>query len=265
MAGSFTFHNKFHRANHHTLSSFDIVDSGLDPIASKAYPFLGVFYNRITDQSRSFTIDTNSLEWWSAFTTMVSFSGTWMPTLSLYNTVSGLSAFWNLGFNGYTTLRGNSGNYDSVYVTVCSFSADWGSPFLMFTNKVQEYTHAKTFSGRELILDTTFTGNSTYNWDLDNQQVAFLTLKNNVLIKNPIPGTIIEGGLYTLVLKQDNTDVANAGYNVEFEPAYRFNERFTEQDGLNIVNKTLSGITVYNFVAIGDFLFGDVTYLSGNY
>jgi len=265
MAGNFTFHNKFHRANHHTLSSFDIVDSGLDPIASKAYPFLGVFYNRLTDQSRSFNIDTNSLEWWSAFTTMVAYSGIWMPTLTLYTTVSTLSDSWNLGYSGYTTLKSNSASYDSVYATVCSFSADWGSPFLMFTNKVQEYTHAKTFSGRELVLNTNFVGNSTYEWNLDEQQVAFLTVKKNILIKNPIPGTMITGGLYTLVIKQNNLPVANVGYDVQFEPAYRFNERFTEAAGLNIVNKALSGITVYNFVAVGDFLFGDVTYLSGNY
>ena len=68
-----------------------------------------------------------------------------------------------------------------------------------------------------------------------------------------------------MVIKQNNLPVANVGYDVQFEPAYRFNERFTEAAGLNIVNKALSGITVYNFVAVGDFLFGDVTYLSGNY
>lgn len=265
MAGTFTFHNKFHRANHHTLSSFDIVDSGFDPIASKSHPFLGIFYNRLTDQARSFNIDTNSYDWYSAHSTMVSFSGIWMPTLTLYTTVRSLSDNWNLGYVGYTTFFGNSSRYDSVFTTVCAFSASWGSPYLMFTNKVQEYTHAKTFSGQELTPDPTIFNLSAYDWNLDTQQVAFLTLDRNIVLRNPTEGTIIEGGLYTLVVKQRNDNVANSGYNIEFEPVYRFNERFSEADGLNLVNKTLSGITVYNFIAIGGFLFGDVTYLSGNY
>lgn len=266
MAGNFTFHNKFHRANHHSLSSFDIVDSGFDPIASKNYPFLGIFYNRLTDRERTFNIDTNSFDWWSAFTTMNAYSGIWMPTLTLYTTVCSLSDNWNLGYNGYTTLGGNSSRYDSVYATVCSFSASWGSPYLMFTNKVQEYTHAKTFSGQSLQPDTNVVNLSVYNWNLDTHQVAFLNLTQNIILKNPDPlSSMINGGLYTLVVRQKNEDVANIGYDIEFEPSYRFNERFTEEDELKVVNKTLSGITIYNFIAIDGFMFGDVTFLSGNY
>ena len=43
MAGNRKFHNKFHSANHHTLPSPHIVDSGLDPIASHEFPFIGDF------------------------------------------------------------------------------------------------------------------------------------------------------------------------------------------------------------------------------
>ena len=43
MAGNRKFHNKFHSANHHTLPSPHIVDSGLDPIASYDFPFIGDF------------------------------------------------------------------------------------------------------------------------------------------------------------------------------------------------------------------------------
>jgi len=41
MAGNRKFHNKFHSANHHTLPSPHIIDSGLDPIASHEFPFIG--------------------------------------------------------------------------------------------------------------------------------------------------------------------------------------------------------------------------------
>ena len=43
MAGNARFHNKYHRANHHTTPSGTIPDSGSDPIASPQYPFQGDF------------------------------------------------------------------------------------------------------------------------------------------------------------------------------------------------------------------------------
>ena len=43
MAGNARFHNKYHRANHHTNPSLGIPDSASDPIASPQYPFQGNF------------------------------------------------------------------------------------------------------------------------------------------------------------------------------------------------------------------------------
>lgn len=254
MAGNFTFHNKFHRANHHSLSSFDILDSGFDPIASQRHPFLGVFYNRLTDNERTYSIDTDSYQWWSAYTTVGTFSANWMLTLPVYTTVNTLSDNWNLGYNSYLNLRANSGSWMSVYTTVCAYSAEWGSPYLMFTNKVQEYTHAKTFSGQNL--KTVGLGLSSYDWNLDYQQVAFATITGDCFFYNPVEGTAINGGIYTLVIKQAGR------YEVTFDSLYRFNDRPRLND---IVNRSLSGITVINFIAINDLLYGDVTFLSGNY
>lgn len=258
MAGVLTFHNKFHRANHHTLSGFDIVDSGMDPIASKRYPFLGIFYNKLTDTNRTYNIDTDSYQWWSAFTTVEAYSANWMLTKSVWTTVNRTSGEWNLGYNAYLNLSAFSGYWVSTYNTVCAFSAAWGSPYLMFTNRVQEYTHAKTFSGQTLGLVTI----SAYDWNLDTQQVAFIKLDRDSFINNPDEETIKNGGIYTLVFQQDNTTIAPTGHEVEFDTVYRFNDRARLN---NIVNKTLSGITIINFLAIGNYLYGDVTFLSGNY
>jgi hypothetical protein len=257
MAGNFTFHNKFHRSNHHTISSA-IVDSGRDPIASREYPFRGIFYNIITDQSRTFFIPTNSLEWHSAFTTMSGFSGNWMKTQSLFTTVCSTSGEWNLGYSGYTSLCANSANYSSAYTTVCAFSASWGSPLLMFTNKVQEYTHAKTFSGVDLIGDDSVSP-ALYEWDLNTQQVAFVKLTKNIKIENPIEETIINGGTYTLVFFQDNLPVANNGYQVTFDTNYRFNTSLYFDD---IVNQGLSATTIINFIAINGIMYGEVVVLT---
>jgi len=43
MAGNARFHNKLHRANHHTTHDANIPDSGTDPIASPDSPFQGDF------------------------------------------------------------------------------------------------------------------------------------------------------------------------------------------------------------------------------
>lgn len=261
MAGTFTVHNKFHRSNHYTLSSV-VVDSGMDPIASKQYPFLGVFYNIITDQQRTFFIPTNSYEWWSAYTTMSSFSANWMKTQTLYTTVCTLSDNWNLGYNSFTSLCAASGLYDSAFTTVCAYSGSWGSPFLMFTNKVQEFTHAKTFSGVDLYGEDPVNPGDlrSFTWDLDTQQVAFIRVKEDIFIENPIEESIINGGLYTLVLSQDNTGLANVGHQVSFDTNYRFNSTLNFND---IVSKGLSAVTVINFIAVNSVMYGDVVVLSG--
>lgn len=43
MSGNARFHDKLHRANHHTLSTSGLLDSAYDPIASPEYPFQGDF------------------------------------------------------------------------------------------------------------------------------------------------------------------------------------------------------------------------------
>ena len=64
------FHNKFHRVNHHSVSSPDpkFPDAGYDPIASFESPFQGEFYSEgdvITTKNLSaginLTVDNNAL------------------------------------------------------------------------------------------------------------------------------------------------------------------------------------------------------------
>lgn len=268
MAGTYTFHNKFHRANHHTLISDNQIDAGLDPIASAEYPFYGIFYNIVSDQNKTFSIPTDSYQWWSAYTTMRSYSASWMLTRSLYTTVSSLSNNWNNGYESYLLVKANSGNWTNAYTTVSSYSAEWGSPYLMFTNKPQVYTHSKTFSGQLLQLakivneqtglEADIPGLSSYAWNLNTQQVAFHTLEKNIILYNPDSETMVNGGLYTLVFTQNG----NNEYDVEFDTQYRFNGL---QQFNNIVNKSLSGITIINFICVNDLMLGEVTYLNGNF
>jgi hypothetical protein len=261
MAGRYTFHNKYHRSNHHSISSLDLIDSGLDPIASEEFPFIGTFFNLITDTNRTFSINTDSTQWHSAYTTMVANSATWMLTRSLYTTVSSLSDNWNDGYVAYTHFNAISNTFISLYNTVSSLSSEWGSPYLMFTNRVQEYTHAKTFSGQDLFpVGSSGRLLSTFDWDLNTQQVAHVLLKDReIFIRNPKLGTQVNSGLYTLVIQQPL--ITQAVYYVSFDTQYRFNDR-DFRDQVNLM--ALSGITVINFISINGQMYGDVIFLSGH-
>lgn len=247
MAGTFKFHSKLHRASHHTAASNIAPDAGLDPIASKDFPFLGIFYTILTDNIRSYNIPTNSLEWWSTYRTVNTLSGSWANTLSLYTTVRTLSDNWNNGFSAYTTYRPVSSSYTSLYTTLQTYSAEWNSPYIMYINEVQEYTASKTFKGTDL---TTVVAPSTIPWDLNLNQSTFLTMNNRYFVANPT--NMKKGGTYILTCIQ--TSVGNN--DVVFDTAYRFNGTpFLE----GIIDQTPNSRTVITFVCDGTLMYGDVT------
>lgn len=253
MAGTFKFHSKFHRASHHTLSGTNVPEQGLDPIASERFPFQGIFYNTLTDRLRTFNLQTNSYDWWAAYSTVRSLSSNWAPTLSLYNTVTSLSNNWNLGYDAYLTFRANSAQYETTYTTICGNSAAWNSPYFMFTNIAQEYTAAKTFSGTDLSA-VNVEGLETVYWNLENNQSTFYTLTAPVFFENPTSGK--KGGLYTLTLLQD----AVGGHDISFNTAYRFNNIVPgDPVTTGVINLTPNYRTVITFVSNGLLMFGDVT------
>lgn len=247
MAGFFRLHNKFHRSSHHSLSSTSVQDQGIDPIASEKEPFNGIFYNILTDEARSYNINTNSYDWYSNYTTVNTFSANWDSVGTAYTSVNSNSANWDKGYSAYVTLCAVSANYNSVYTTVCANSSFWGDEYLLYTNRVQENTKSKTFSGYHL----TIKPDNTVDWDLDIAQVAYLKLDRNVTLKNPIPSTMKSGGLYNLYVVQGSP---SGGYSLTFETNYIF------PVGVNVatdMNFSLSGITIFNFFCDSVFMYGD--------
>jgi hypothetical protein len=248
MAGSFRLHNKFHRSSHHTLTGTSTQDQGIDPIASKEEPFNGIFYNNLTDQNRTYNILTNSFDWHSNYTTVCSTSSNWDSIGTTYTTVCSNSANWNLGYNAYLTFSSVSSNYESTYTTVCANSAFWANEFVLYTNRVQENTRSKTFSGYQLGVNI----DDTIDWNLDIAQVAFLTLDRNITINNPEPSTMKKGGLYNLYVVQGNP---SGGYSLDFGDLYLF------PVGVNVatsMNYLLSGVTIFNFICDGVYMYADL-------
>jgi len=141
------FHNKYHLTNHHTVSTYGYPDSATDPIGSLGQEFLGTFYNVFTTTNK---ISTNSIEWWSGYTTLSSLST--IQGYNLYltarNSVTALSSNWSDGYSFYSSYTPSSSEYRTIHTFTLANSSHW--PWLDNTlrlNLPQESTHSKTFAG----------------------------------------------------------------------------------------------------------------------
>jgi len=284
---NFLFHNKFHRSNHHTVSSFDYTDSAIDPIASQNEPFRGIFYdvNRF-DTTRleidvryiqtfagldittfngasAVTIDsiflqltgsnlTNSYQWWSTYTYVRPNSSSFGLYPTTYNTTNALSSSWNLAYDTYTNSNANSSTFNSYSITTSALSASW--PFLNSALRIphsQSNTRAKVFTCTNL----NFVSNSAY-WSLSSMQVAFAYITGGTIVKNIEPVEDKKrGGIYTLILQQDGF----GSHWVEFEGDYVFAVPLSASaldTDTEIVSLTALSVTVIRFVCDGDKLYG---------
>lgn len=142
------FHNKFHRTNHHTVSSQAFPDSATDPIASQDQPFIGIFYNTFTDNFANF-VNSNSIEWKTLYTSTNTYSADWSLYPSVSTIVKDNSANWDNSFSFFNILSSVSSNEETTYTTL---SANSGLYYLtnlygLFTNRSQINTQSKIFKG----------------------------------------------------------------------------------------------------------------------
>lgn len=252
---NFLFHNKFHRANHHTIATPGLPDSATDPIASQSEPFLGIFYNYqnpllnlsaidvsyletfFTDSITTFdglsvntirsiyaaitaNVFTSSQQWFEMHTNINGFSAVYglYPTVS--STVNSFSGVWNLAYDFYSSLNTLSTNYFSTYTVTNSYSGNW--PFIDTTlrlNLVQQNSYAKNFSGANITDITVLGSNISAYWNLSAAQCAFFRITGDTVFKNIVnPLNKKKGGEYTLILQQDGF----GSRSVAFENDYVF-------------------------------------------
>ncbi|NBO99681.1 MAG: hypothetical protein EBU90_06080 [Proteobacteria bacterium] len=248
---NFLFHDKFHRSNHHTVSSPGYPDSATDPIASFSSPFKDIFFNylqwvvaqlevnvvniqtfaslpitsfsgasavTISSIFKNITaaVTSDSYQWYSVHNNISNLSGGYNLYLTSYTTTNSLSNNWNLGYSSYLTLnQNNSANIFSTFSVVSALSSSW--PFLANTLRLhtaQESTGTKIFAGA----DVTFIANSAF-WDLSAAQSGFCFLTGNTVFKNVIPPAgKLKGGDYTLIIQQDGF----GSHTIDFENDYVF-------------------------------------------
>ena len=174
-------------------------------------------------------------------------SSTWAPSDSLYKTVNSLSANWNLGFNGYQTFAPLSAGFVSVYETVRDLSGNWYNEFTMYTNRVQQFTRSKTFSGTNLSFSTP---PSSVDWNVELNQITFFQLTSSAFFKNAV--NIKNGGTYALVLSTNRSELS-----AFFDSSYRLSNNLRNTRTMN-----LSGYTkiILDFVSDGTLMYGNPTY-----
>ena len=278
------FHNKFHRRNHHTVSSPQFPDSATDPIASVNSPFVGNFTNIIEGELFSyllliaqdgghlitqdslgilenssitppltvtFTIDTLSIT--NTYNSVKTFSADWMQFYTVADTVNTLSASWSDGYSFYVSLTTNSAKYESMCSTLQSYSGTWLNitNYGRLLNVPQQDTKYKGCIAPTL----STTPALQVNWDLDNAQTAFVFLTSDVTVMNP--SSLKKGGTYSIALQQDFP----GNHNVTFENKFVLSGLDAASNmvmpGAGLI-KELSAfaVMVVNFVNDGSKLYG---------
>jgi hypothetical protein len=238
--GTFIFHSKYHKNAHHTVPTSGFPDSASDPVASEKYPFGGIFYNTISNN-----ISTNSLDWANTFTTTSANSAVWDLYSSVFTTVRSNSGFWENNFSFYNTYNLLSANINSTDTVVSSNRAYWDrlySDKVLFTDAVQEDTRQKNFTPMEINPNDI----SNVILDLSSGQVSYFVISNTSNISGFIGAK--RGGIYHLYTTTDGSCLSTIRLN--FNPQ---NFKFP---------------STYSFVITGTRLgkfqfFSDGTYLHG--
>lgn len=245
---TFTFHNKYHRNAHHTISMSAFPDSASDPIASEKYPFLGIFHNTLSGNEKS-----NSFDWGTTFTVITANSAIWERFLSVYSTVNTNSGFWENNFSLYNTYNELSADWNSAYTIVSTNSSFWNRLYLnevLKINESQENTKQKNFS----ILEIKPNDFSNIVLDLSGGQVSYYPISNTSNISGFVGAK--RGGIYNLYVITNGT--CNSAIKLNFNPD---NFKFENTNSFSI---TGSWLRKFEFFSDGFYLHGKQNLFDAN-
>jgi hypothetical protein len=104
---------------------------------------------------------------------------------------------------------------------------------------VQSFTKQHNFTAQEL------TDSAYIYWNLDDAQVAYITLKGNRFLSSPANQR--QGGIYILVIKQDDV----GGRSISFSSDYIFPDNIDVQ-----LNGVANRLDILSFISIGGKMYG---------
>lgn len=237
-------HNKWHGFNHFTVPIEGFPDSATDPIASKNYPFRGIFYNSIFGKVSGAEL-TNSLYWWFYSSLTKANSSWWEKYPTVLSTTVNTSSNWDSGFDGYTTLKSNSANYDTYYTSTYLFSGyeeydksggifgNGGKGWHITLSSVNHRLNKSQSNIKQKVAVPVklYEKDKTVSWDLSAQTV-YVNLTGNYSLSAIEVKNLKKGGRYTFWAYIDRCPEDEM--NLEFNKDY-----------FSIAVKTLSGSSFY--------------------
>lgn len=256
-----------------TITSVDVIDGGhyVGSVNLTPTPAPGDTIIRtaiFTLSSIPYTISSNSTEWWFYSNLTRTYSSDWNLWNSVRTTTITYSSFWELGYEGYTTLKANSGNFDSVYNSTLSLSSEsvysgisgvgWHIALSSITHKLN--TSAINIRQKVAVPVRLVDSNYTLAWNTTAQTVYYNVTGNYTLTARDI-FEAKKGGKYTMWLYIDRCPQENA--NVIFNPDEYIISVKTKDSSFQTHNNVLvlsaRHITRIDFVYDGERMLGRAT------
>ena len=148
MSGNNRFHNKFHRADHHSQATPGIPGSGTDPIASSQYPFIGDFNLTGTLSARNNLF--GSVGTFSTINTQILSAASYIygnvtPALCAANIVVDLNTF-TFEYNGGQNIVVNGAQYMFLNADTCVVG-EGGHSAIINSTSCRAYGEGQTIIG----------------------------------------------------------------------------------------------------------------------
>jgi len=256
-----------------TITSVDVLDGGnytgsvflaIFPIAEDFIYKTAIF----TLSSIQFNFGSNSSDWGFYSTLTKNNSSDWNLWYSVRDTVTSLSAYWELGYEGFTTLTANSANFDSVFNSTKTLSSEnqydglggtgWHIALSSITHNLN--TSAINIRQKAAVPVRLYEEDKTLTWNTTAQIVYYNVTENYELTANNVLEAK-KGGKYTMWLYIDRCPREYA--NVVFDLAkYNILVKTPEETFSSVTEVlTLSArhITRIDFVYDGDRMLGRAT------
>ena len=132
-------------------------------------------------------------------------------------------------------------NFDNVNSIISTYNGK----VIVVTDESQSFSRQQYFNQATL---TQSDSAGTFEWDLNTQQVAVMTLTGNAALNSP--SNQQAGGSYILIVKQDGT----GGHSLTFDGAYRWPNSVTPA-----VSTGINKADVFTFVSDGTYMYGSIS------
>jgi hypothetical protein len=257
-----------------TITSVDVLDGGnyTGSVFMAIIPDAGDFIYKqavLFLSAGIYTIGSDSLGWATCSSLTETYSGDWNRWRSVETNVTTYSGFWQLGFQGYTTLKANSGYYNDVYTITKNVSSElaydggggtgWHIALSSTTHKLN--TSAINIRQKAAVpVQLTENSNRTITWITTAQTVYFNVTGNYTLTANDV-FEAKKGGKYTMWLAVDKCPESNS--NIIFNPSKYIisvkDATTVKQTNTNVLVLSARHITRIDFVYDGVKMLGRAT------